>query len=84
MESPIQVYYPDTRIYKRIIYLVTIKQKGLCQACRRPFAGSEPIVRSDTRAARYYHYGCADRRRMDSESARVFSASLNSTFEDAQ
>lgn len=84
MESAMQVYYPDTRIYKRIIYLVTIKQKGLCQACRRPFTGSEPIVRSDTRAARYYHYGCAERRRIDSESARVFSASLNSTFKDAQ
>ena len=79
-----QVYYPDTRIYKRIIYLVTIKQNGLCQACRKSFSGSEPIVRSDTRAARYYHYDCAERRRIDSESARVLSASLNSSFPEAQ
>jgi hypothetical protein len=79
-----QIYYPDTRIYKRIIYLVTIKQDGLCQACRRPFAGNEPIARSDTRTARYYHYGCAERRRIDGESAQVFSASLNSSFQDTQ
>jgi hypothetical protein len=74
MESAMQVYYPDTRIYKRIIYLVTIKQNGLCQACRKSFTGNDPIVRSDTRAARYYHYDCAERRRIDGESTHAFSA----------
>jgi len=81
MESAMQVYYPDTRIYKRIIYLVAIKQKGLCQACRRPFTGNEPIMRSDTRTARYYHYGCGERRRIDIEPSRAFSAA-NLNFHD--
>jgi hypothetical protein len=79
-----QVYYPDTRIYKRINYLVTIKQDGLCQACRKTFSDSEPIVRSDTRTARYYHYDCAEKRRMDSESAQVFSTNLNPSHPNAQ
>lgn len=74
-ETTMQVYYPDTRIYKRIMYLVLIKQSGKCHSCRKVFKGNEPIARSDTRAARYYHFECAERRRIaDDESIRILSA----------
>jgi hypothetical protein len=76
-EATMQTYWPDTPIHKRIMYLVLIKQNGRCQFCRKPFAGSELIVRSDTRAARYYHFGCAERRRINDKPMRVFSTIAN-------
>ena len=77
-EAMMQVYYPDTRIYKRIMYLVSIKQNGLCQSCRKPLTGDEPVVRSDTRTARYYHFNCAERRRIDDDKPiKTFFAAEN-------
>jgi len=54
-----QIYYPDTMIYKRIIYLVSAKQEGLCWRCQRAFEGNELIARGNSRKARYYHFECA-------------------------
>lgn len=56
-----QFYYPDTRLYRRIVDIVARKQQGRCYGCRQPFEGNEIIVRGNSNVPRYYHLPCARR-----------------------
>jgi hypothetical protein len=56
-----QFYYPDTRIYRRVLDLVIQRQDGCCYGCRQPFEGNGIIVRGNSKVSRYYHLTCAKR-----------------------
>jgi hypothetical protein len=56
-----QFYYPDTRIYRRILDFAARRQNGLCYGCRQLFEGNEIIVRGNSKVPRYYHLPCAKR-----------------------
>lgn len=82
--SAIQAYYPSMRIYRRILYLATTKQNRLCYSCKKVLKEDEPIVKGDTRTTRYYHYDCAQRRRIGDETAEIFIVAKHTTANEAR